>query len=87
MPNRPKLDRPVLLHLSLPETVRARLDLFLYSPMETRVPKGAYQGFFLERLREFFDWRRLSLEEKGFPPGSFVAGDKATIDEIERRLA
>jgi hypothetical protein len=50
----PNITRPVKLTTTLPEDIRAKLDLFLYSELEGRVPKGAYQAFFLERIREFF---------------------------------
>lgn len=54
MPRRPDLDRPVPLKLMLPESERTRLDLHLFSALEGRVPQGAYQNFFRERIREFF---------------------------------
>lgn len=55
MPAPLKIDRPTLLHLSLPLSVRAKLDLHLYSNLEGRVPKGAYQQFIVERINEFFE--------------------------------
>lgn len=54
MPRRPNIERPAQLCLRLPETVKARLDLFLMSEAEGRIPKGAYQRFFLDRINEFF---------------------------------
>jgi hypothetical protein len=83
---RPKLERPTQLCLKLPESVRAQLDLLLYSELEGRVPLGAYQEFFVERIREFLSWRRLPLERFGFPAGFFVAGPREMIEELERRL-
>lgn len=50
---RPKVIRPTRLHLALPEDIRARLDLYLFSTVEQRVPFGAYQTFFVERVQEF----------------------------------
>lgn len=38
----------------LPEDIMARLKLHLYSEVEGKIPKGAYQRFFIERLNEFF---------------------------------
>lgn len=46
--------RPTKLTLHLPEDVRAKLDLLLFSSVEGRIPKGAYQKFFIERINEFF---------------------------------
>lgn len=81
MPRRPELDRPSPVEISLPESVRVRLDLHLFSDLEGRVPQGAYKRFFVERLREFFEWKRLDLGE-----GVFVAGPPAAIARIERLL-
>lgn len=54
MPNNYRIDRPTSLHISLPVSLRARLDLHLYSGLEGRIPKGAYQTFISERIREYF---------------------------------
>lgn len=50
----PKIIRPSKLTMSLPEDIRAKLDLHLFSEVENRVPMGAYQRFFIERIQEFF---------------------------------
>lgn len=47
--------RPVKLTTYLPEDLRAKLDLHLYSEVEGRVPHGAYSKFLAERVREFFE--------------------------------
>jgi hypothetical protein len=39
----------------IPEDQLAKLDLYLFSPVEGRVPFAAYQAFFCERMKEFFD--------------------------------
>lgn len=39
----------------LPESIRAKLDLLLFSEVEGRVPHGSYQRFIIERIKEFFD--------------------------------
>lgn len=59
----PKILRPTRLHMALPEDVRAKLDLYLYSEVENRVPFGAYQAFFVQRIREFFSETRTYLNE------------------------
>lgn len=86
MPARSRIDRPVPLTTHLPESVSAQLTLHLFSPLEGRVPKGAYQAFFVERIREFFSWRRLDLHPFGFGRGFFVSGPPEMIDELEKRL-
>ncbi len=82
MPRRPELIPRTRLETKLPQDVRARLDLFLYSVLEQRVPQGAYQAFFLERIREFFDWQTFDLGE-----GNFVRGSKDSIAVLKERLA
>jgi hypothetical protein len=51
---KPNILRPVHLHTTLPEDVWTQLTLYLYSEVEGKVPKGAYQKFILDRIREFF---------------------------------
>jgi hypothetical protein len=53
MPRRPNLDKPTTIHFTIPETEKAWLDLFLFSEAEGRVPYGAYNRFFADRIREF----------------------------------
>ena len=54
MTRQPNVIRPIKLTTTLPEDVRAKLDLHLYSEAEGRVPKGAIQAFLIERIREYF---------------------------------
>lgn len=51
----PKILRPVKMTIYLPEDVKAKLDLHLFSAVEGRVPHGDYSKFISERVREFFD--------------------------------
>ena len=55
MSRRPNVIPPTRLTLRLPEDVRAKLDLHLFSELEGRVPQGRYQEFFLARIKEYFD--------------------------------
>jgi hypothetical protein len=57
MPNRPLVTRPTSLHIHLPEDIRGRIDLHLWSEVEQRVPKGAYQKLIVQLLREYFKSR------------------------------
>ena len=54
MPRQPLITRPRKLTINLPEDVAARLELYLTSVALGRVPQGAYQAFFVERINEFF---------------------------------
>lgn len=50
---RPKRNiRPTYLNLAIPEDLRALLDLHLFSPLEGRVPHGAYSEYICRLLRE-----------------------------------
>lgn len=68
--------------LCLPEDLKGWLDLHLYSEMEGRVPLGHYQEFFVRKIREERDWKRLAIS-----PGHYIVGSKEAIEMIERRLA
>jgi len=85
---RPDIMRPVKLTTTLPEDIRALLDLHLYSPLEERVPKGAYQAFFIERIREFFDTKTLDLSLYCRVPsrGMTVRGSAAAINLLNDML-
>lgn len=67
MPRRPNIERPTSLHLKLPESARARLDLILWSDVEGCVPKGRYQQFFLGLLQAYFDQLKESANEQARP--------------------
>lgn len=51
MPKPRRTVRPTYLNLALPEDVRALLDLRLYSPLEGRVPHGAYSAYIAQLIR------------------------------------
>ena len=78
---KPNIEASVPTNLHLPETMRARLDLILFSEVEGRVPKGAYQKFFMERLSEYFTTRTADLSATvGAPAGThFVRAKPETI--------
>lgn len=87
MPRRPNIIRPVQTLITLPEDIRARLDLHLYSDLEGRVPHGEYQRFFVARILEFFGHERLDLAPflVGTQPGTCViSGPPETIAALKR---
>jgi hypothetical protein len=55
VPRPPNIIRPVHLKTSLPEDLRAWLDLHLWSDTEMRVPHGAYQRLIVQLLREYME--------------------------------
>lgn len=86
MPRKPEIDRPTRLELKLPDSLRTRVDLYLFSDLEGKVPRGRYQEFFSERVRDFFESARLDLAPFGFPQDYYVTGPKDMIAELQRRL-
>jgi hypothetical protein len=60
---KPNIIPPTHLRTALPADVRAKLDLYLYSEAEGRVPHGAYSRFLAERITEFFAQKRKYLTE------------------------
>lgn len=53
---RPKsVKKSVSKNLCLPEELVCRVDLELYSPLEGRVPMGAWKAFISKLLREHFE--------------------------------
>ena len=78
--------RPLNTHLD--ESLMARVDLLLWSEVEARVPKGAYQTFLNERLREFFSTRTLDLAPfAGTLPGELVVrGKPFTLERLQSLL-
>jgi hypothetical protein len=66
----------------------SRLELFLFSEAEQRIPHAARQKFFTERLREFFTRKPLDLAlyMAEMPPGSIVYGPPALIEALKKRL-
>jgi len=60
---KPNILRPVKLTTNLPEDLRARLDLYLFSETEGRVPHGKYSEFLSERVTEFFAQKRRYLTD------------------------
>ncbi|TXH42215.1 MAG: hypothetical protein E6Q97_36065 [Desulfurellales bacterium] len=74
--------------MHLPESKRAQLDILLHSGLEGRVPKGAYQRFFLDRLDEFFATKTLDLAPYlGTMPGeAVIRGRKEVLERLQQLL-
>lgn len=85
---RPKIERPTRLELKLPEMLRTRLDLLLFSSLEGRVPHGAYSTFFEARLRAFLDDAALDLAPylSSLPGEHVVRASPTTIAALEAAL-
>lgn len=60
---RPRAIHPwVKLDLRFPAPLRAKLDIYLFSPVEGRVPLGRYNEFMNELLESFFREREICPE-------------------------
>lgn len=66
MPRKAALTPARNVHVCLPETLMAKLDLYLFSEVEGRIPQGSYQKFFSTRITEFFANRMET--QKGVEP-------------------
>ena len=79
--------RPSKLTTTLPEDLRAKLDLHLWSELEQRVPVGAYQRFLVERIVEYFNSTSLDIGEYlGLPTSAWVRGTPAAIELLRNKL-
>lgn len=85
---KPNVEPTSSINLHLPETLRARLDLILFSELEGRVPKGSYLRFFSSRLVEFFEFRTLDLAPylSALPGTHVVSARPATLDALRAAL-
>lgn len=80
MSRRPNIMKGSRINLVLPADIRTKLDLYLFSEAEGRVPMGAYQQFFVERIQEFFDQAYLDTGD------GMVRGSKSTIAKLLTRM-
>lgn len=85
---KPNVEPTSSINLHLPETLRTRLDLVLYSELEGRVPKGSYIRFFSARLVEFFEHRTLDLAPylSSLPGTHVVSARPSTLDALRVAL-
>jgi hypothetical protein len=76
------------IHTTLPAELATRLELYLWSESEQRVPWNAIQTFFVQRISEFFSTRTLDLSPYlGSLPGELVvSGNDATISRLITHL-
>jgi len=61
MPRVKRVDRPVRLEITLPESVSAAVELELFSDIEGRVPYGARSKLLEQLLRQWLASRGVSL--------------------------
>lgn len=61
MPRKASVTPNKHLHTTIPADLAARLELYLYSEVEGRVPQGAYQEFVCRAIRNFFATRTINI--------------------------
>lgn len=61
MPRIKRVDRPVRLEITLPESVSAAVELELFSDIEGRVPYGARSKLIEQLLRDWLASRKVIL--------------------------
>lgn len=64
MPRPRRTIRPTQLNVSIPETLRAEVDLKLYSEVERRVPHGAYSAYICRLIEEDLKGVSQALRER-----------------------
>jgi len=75
-------------HVMLPAEEFDRLDFYLWSDAEQRIPHAAKAKWVTERIREFFGSERLDLSKwfHDLPPGSIVSGSPKVIKALTEAL-
>lgn len=88
MPRPPAIVPNTHLHTTLPPVLATRLEILLWSEVEGRVPRGAYQTFLIARIQEFFDTKRVDLSPYlNTSLGEVVvSGSPHSIDKLITRL-
>jgi len=88
MPARRNAIPTEMLSVWLPQDIHARAALHLYSDVEGRIPKGAWQGLISRLLRDFFEGATLDLAPyAGTAPGTVVLrGTRSSIEMLRNLL-
>lgn len=61
MPKPRRTIRPTQLNVSIPEDLRMRVDLLLFSDVERRVPHGAYSEYICRLIKRDLDGRFIEI--------------------------
>jgi hypothetical protein len=88
MPRKAAITPNKHLHTTIPPELAAKLDLFLWSEVEGKVPQGAYQSFIVKAIRDFFTYRELDLAPYlGAMPGEYtIKGNIVSLDALMKHL-
>ena len=88
MPRRPNIIPKHKLTLWVPEDLKARMDLKLFSSLEGKIPLGSYTDYFAQLLRQDLDWEVLDLSPfTGAQPGTqIIAGPPTSLQRLKELL-
>lgn len=88
MPRSPAIIPNRNIHTTLPAELATRLELYLWSESEGRVPRGAMQDFLIQRIQEFFAARTIDLSPylASLPGEVIVSGSDAAILRLVSHL-
>jgi hypothetical protein len=88
MPPKAKITPNRHIHTTIDAALADRIEEFLFSELEGRVPKGAMQAFLTRQIQEFFSHRELDLAPYiGSMPAEFVVrGTPESIGMLEATL-
>jgi hypothetical protein len=79
-----QVDRPIRIHILLPESLHNRTQLVLFSELDGRVPYGAMSNLVKELIRDWLDSRELDLTAFGVP--GKVRGQQEIITQLTQLL-
>lgn len=74
------------IHITIPAEDKQRIEVILFSEIEQKVPRAAWQKFISARIREFLDSDTLDLTLYGFPLGHYVRGQRGVIRDLKLKM-
>lgn len=88
MPRRKAITPNRHIHTTVPADLGLKMDLFLFSEVEARVPQGAVQELLVRLLRQFFDEKEIDLAPfLGTLPGeAIIRGRSSTLSSLITKL-
>ena len=88
MPPKAKIVPNKHIHTTIDAKLADRIDAFLFSELEGRIPKGAMQAFLTKQIQEFFSHKELDLSPfVGSMPNEFVVrGTPEAINALTTTL-
>jgi hypothetical protein len=88
MARHPNIIPTEAIRFHIPRDLRMKVDLFLFSTAEKKIPYAAHQRFYSSLIRWFFDTEELDLSPYlGTPQGMVtIRGRPEAIRQLETKL-